>query len=104
MSGDTFTYQHGSTINIEGQFLKDDGTPFSITDAQLTIHETLNINNSEISATTIDAAQGTFSVSITDLESQKLPQGRNAWFKLKLHYPDVDQQNLVFPPIWIDGE
>lgn len=104
MSGDTFVYQHGSSVNIEGQFLQEDGTPFSFVDAQLTIHETLNINNSEISANVIDAALGQFTVSISDLESQKLPQGRNAWFKLKLYYPDLDKQNMVFPPIWIDGE
>lgn len=104
MSGDTLIITHGSTLNVEGQFLKDDGTAFAYTDASVQIHDTLNLNLSEIDVVPLDKNQGTFTLSITDLESKKMPEGRNSWVKLRLFYSGIDPQYLVFPPIWFDVE
>lgn len=105
MSGDTIVFYQGSTFNIEGQFFDKDGLPFNYTDADLLIYETLNINVDEIDVVPVDKLTGTFTVSISLPEVTRLPQGRNAWFKLNLLYPDaLDNQVMVFPPIWIDTE
>jgi hypothetical protein len=102
MAGDTIKCIEGSTFNVEGQILGENDAPFDYTGAELGIYETHNITQSEIQANTVDAALGKFTVSITDAESLKMPEGRNSWFKLSILYPDPDPQRLVFPPIWID--
>jgi hypothetical protein len=103
MAGDTIKFNKGSTFNVGGQLFKSGDVPFDYSDGTLDVYDTLGVKLPAVQVLPNDPAQGTFFVTITDEESQKLQQGRMTWFKLRLKYT-VPAQSIVFPMIWIDAQ
>ena len=103
MTGDTILFRKGTSFIVEGQMFGSDDLPFDYSDADLDLYDTLGFPKEAMIVTAGDKTEGKFHVDMTNIEAEKLKQGRFSWFKLRLTYPD-NNTTVVMPPIWIDAE
>lgn len=104
MAGDTILFHKGTTFVVEGQMFKNAEEPFDLTGVELDLYDTLGFPKAAMLVTIgEDPTTGQFFCDMTNVEAEKLKQGRHSWFKLRLTYPD-NGSTVVMPPIWIDAE
>lgn len=101
MAGDTILFRRGSTFEFQGQFRDGSGAAVPLTGITPDIYQTEGSGMQDVSVNVVNAATGTFLAYLPKAEAEKLPPGRNSWFKIRFTY-DGSSSVVVFPPIWLD--
>jgi hypothetical protein len=99
---DTIVTQRGQTLALAITFYEADasGAALNLTGATVTVRESFPPVLGEAAIAITDAADGECSLSMTEVQVEKLGDGRVNWFRLEAQFSGGD--NRVTPQIWIN--
>jgi hypothetical protein len=102
MAGDTIIFRRGSSFEFQGQFKDPAGVPISLEGIEPDIYETHGSGMQDATISVTDEALGKFLIYLPVEEANKLPLGKNSWFKIRFDY-EGSESAVVFPPVWVDA-